>query len=68
MARSSGGWAQAVYLGVMFPALVAGGYLLGRVVGRWLGFGEAAPIVGGALGAVGAFVELFRWAARKDVG
>ena len=67
MARVSGGWAQAVYLGVMFPALVVGGYLLGRVVGRWLGFGDAAPIVGGALGAAGAFLELFRWAARKDV-
>jgi hypothetical protein len=67
MAKSSGGWAQAVYLGVMFPALVVGGYLLGKVVGHWLGFGDAAPFIGGALGAAGAFVELFRWAARKDV-
>ena len=67
MAKSSAGWAQAVYLGVMFPALVVGGYLLGKVVGRWLGWGETAAIVGAALGAGGAFVELFRWAARKDV-
>jgi hypothetical protein len=67
MARSTGGWAQAVYLGVMFPALVVGGYLLGRVAGRWLGWGDAAAYGGGALGAAGAFVELFRWAARKDV-
>lgn len=61
------GWAQAVYLGVMFPALVAGGYLLGRVVGRWLGWGETAAIGGAILGAIGAFAELFRWAARKDI-
>ncbi len=67
MARSTGGWAQAVYLGVLFPALVVGGYLLGKVVGRWLGLGDSAAFVGGALGAVAAFAELFRWAARKDV-
>jgi hypothetical protein len=67
MAKQTGGWAKAVYLGVMFPALVVGGYLLGRVVGRWLGWGETAAIGGAALGAAGAFVELFRLAARKDV-
>jgi len=61
------GWAEAVSLGVMFPALVAAGYLLGRWVGRWLGFGETAAIVGAALGAVGAFLQLFRWASRQDV-
>ncbi|MGE5413939.1 MAG: hypothetical protein ACM3NW_07185 [Syntrophomonadaceae bacterium] len=60
-------WAQAVYLGVMFPALLVAGYLLGRLVGRWLGWGDTAAIVGAALGAVGAFAELFRWAARRDV-
>jgi len=68
VAKGSGGWAQAVYLGVKFPALVVGGYLLGRVAGRWFGWGETAAYAGGALGALGAFVELFRWAARKDVG
>ena len=67
MAKGSAGWAQAVYLGVMFPALVAGGYLVGRWIGRAAGWGESAAIVGAALGAVGAFVELFRWAARRDV-
>ena len=67
MARGSGGWAQAVYLGVMFPALVAGGYLLGRWIGRSLGWGETAAVAGAALGAIGAFVELFRWASRRDV-
>lgn len=67
MAKGSGAWAQAVYLGVMFPALIAAGYLLGRWVGRSTGWGETAAVVGAALGAAGAFVELFRWAARKDV-
>jgi positive regulator of sigma E activity len=65
--RRRGGWAEAVSLGVMFPALVAAGYLLGKWVGRWLGAGETAAIVGAALGAVGGFVELFRWASRKDL-
>jgi hypothetical protein len=67
MAKQTGGWAQAVYLGVMFPALVVGGYMLGRVVGRWFGWGETAAIGGAVLGAAGAFLELFRWASRKDV-
>jgi positive regulator of sigma E activity len=48
----------------MFPALLAAGYLLGKWVGQWLGLGESAAIVGAALGAVGAFIELFRWASR----
>ena len=60
------GWAEAVSLGVMFPALVAAGYLLGKWVGRWLGLGEPAAIVGAALGAAGGFIELFRWAARRE--
>jgi positive regulator of sigma E activity len=58
------GWAEAVSLGVMFPALLVAGYLLGKWVGQWLGLGESAAIVGAALGAVGAFIELFRWASR----
>jgi hypothetical protein len=68
VARGHGGWAEAVSLGVMFPALVAGGYLLGKWVGPWFGMGEGAAIAGAVLGAAGAFLQLFRWAARKDVG
>jgi hypothetical protein len=68
MANPRSGWAEAVALGVMFPALVAGGYLLGKWVGSWLGKGEGTAIAGAVLGALGAFVQLFRWAARKDVG
>jgi positive regulator of sigma E activity len=64
--RSRRGWPQAVALGVTFPALLAAGYLLGKWVGRWLGLGEWTTILGAALGVLGAFVELFRWAARKD--
>jgi len=60
------GWAQAVALGIMFPALLAAGYLLGQSVGRWLGLGEWTAILGAALGVLGAFVELFRWSARQD--
>jgi len=52
----------------MFPALVAGGYLLGKWVSPWVGMGEGAAIGGAVLGALGAFLQLFRWASRKDVG
>ena len=65
MAKS--GWAHAVAIGVTFPALIAFGYFLGKWVGRALGMGEGAAIAGAALGAVGAFIELFRWATRQDV-
>jgi prepilin signal peptidase PulO-like enzyme (type II secretory pathway) len=67
MAKPRSGWAEAVSLGVMFPAFVAGGYLLGKWVGGRFGTGEGAAIAGAALGAVAAFLQLFRWAARKDV-
>ena len=67
MAKPRAGWAEAVSLGVMFPALVAGGYLLGKWAGPWLGMGEGAAIAGAVLGAVGAFLQLFHWASRKDV-
>ena len=60
------GWAQAVALGIMFPALLAAGYMLGRWIGRWLGLGEWTAILGAALGVLGAFVELFRWSASQD--
>jgi hypothetical protein len=60
------GWAQAVALGVTFPALLAAGYLLGKWVGRLLGLGEWTAILGAAVGVLGAFVELFRWAAKRD--
>lgn len=60
------GWAEAVSLGVMFPALLAAGYFLGKWVGRWLGLGESAALVGAVLGAVGGFIELFRWASRSE--
>ena len=68
MAPRRGGWAEAVSLAVMFPALVVGGYLLGKWIGPWLGMGEGAAIGGAVLGALGAFLQLFRWASRKDVG
>ena len=62
----SGGWAQAVTLGILFPALLAAGYLLGKWLGRWLGLGEWTAYLGAGLGVVGAFIELFRWSARQD--
>ena len=67
MANPRSGWAQAVAIGVMFPALIVSGYFLGRWIGPALGMGEGAAIAGAVLGAAGAFVELFRWATRRDV-
>ena len=60
------GWAEAVALGVMFPALLAAGYLLGKWIGRWLGLGDWTAILGAGLGVLGAFIELFRWSAQQD--
>lgn len=60
------GWAQAVTLGIMFPALLVAGYLVGKWIGRWLGLGEWTATLGGAIGVVGAFIELFRWSARQE--
>ena len=67
MAKPRSGWAQAVAIGVTFPALIVFGYYLGKWIGPSLGMGEGAAIAGAALGAVGAFIELFRWATRRDV-
>jgi hypothetical protein len=59
------GSAQAVVLGVTFPALLVGGFMLGKWAGRWLGLGEWTAILGAGIGVLGAFFELFRWATRK---
>jgi hypothetical protein len=50
----------------MLPALVAAGYLVGKWAGRWLGLGDWTAVGGAALGAMGGFIELFRWAARPE--
>ena len=63
----SGGWAQAVTLGILFPALLAAGYLLGKWTGRWLGLGEWTAFLGAGLGVVVAFIEVFRWSLRQEV-
>jgi hypothetical protein len=64
-AGESGGWGEPIALGLMFPAAVVAGYLLGRVVGRWLGLPDWAPIAGAALGVLGAFARLLRWASSS---
>ena len=63
---SSGSWGEPLALGLMFPAAVIAGYLLGRVVGRWLGLPDWAPFAGAALGVLGAFARLLRWASRTQ--
>jgi hypothetical protein len=55
-----------VTLGILFPALLAAGYLLGKWIGRWFGLGEWTATLGAAIGVVGAFIELFRWSARQE--
>jgi hypothetical protein len=62
------GWAEAATLGVALPAMLVAGYLIGRWIGRWLGLGEWTGVAGAALGAVGGFLELFRWAAKTGDG
>ena len=64
--KASGGWQEALGLGLMFPASIVAGYLAGRVIGHWMGVaGETPALVGAALGVLGAFARLLVWACRE---
>jgi hypothetical protein len=59
------GWAEAAALGVLFPASILAGYLLGRWLGAWFGLGEWPALLGAGLGVAGGFLNLFQWASRS---
>jgi positive regulator of sigma E activity len=52
--------ARASAAGILFPLSIVAGYLLGKWLGKVLGLGEVPAFIGGALGAVAGFWNLFR--------
>ena len=56
--------AEGTSAGLLFLASPVAGYFLGKWVGGLLGLGPVPSWIGAALGLAGAFVHLFRLAAR----
>lgn len=52
--------ARASAAGILFPTCIVAGYLLGKWLGRALGWGEVPAFAGAALGAVAGFWNLYR--------
>jgi F0F1-type ATP synthase assembly protein I len=52
--------ARASAAGILFPASIVAGYLLGKWLGRAFGIGTWPAFVGAALGAVAGFWNLYR--------
>jgi len=58
---------ELINLGLVFPAAIALGYVMGYFLDRWLGTGPWLVVAFSAVGAAAAFVNLFRVASRiKD--
>jgi putative F0F1-ATPase subunit (Ca2+/Mg2+ transporter) len=60
--------AEASAAGILFPASLVAGYLLGHWIGRALGWGEVLAYVGAGLGVLAAFFNLYRILRRMDRG
>ena len=56
--------AEGTSAGVLFVAAPVAGYFLGKWLGAATGLGTVPAWIGGVLGLAGAFVHLFRLAAR----
>ena len=53
-------------MGIFFPVAIVAGYFVGKWVGRALGAGEAAALVGAGLGVAAAFLNLWRFLRRLE--
>jgi predicted MFS family arabinose efflux permease len=58
--------AEASAAGILFPASLVAGYLLGRWVGRALGWGDLPAFIGAGLGALAGFWNLYRLLRRFE--
>jgi predicted MFS family arabinose efflux permease len=58
--------AEASTAGILFPAGLVAGYLLGKWVGNALGWGAAPAFVGAALGVAAGFWNLYRILRRAE--
>lgn len=53
-------------VGLVFPVAMVIGYLGGRVIGSWLGAAEAGGLVGGGVGLVSGFYNVYKTALELD--
>jgi F0F1-type ATP synthase assembly protein I len=58
--------AEAWSLAFLFPAAIAGGFLIGLGADKLFGIGPWGKIAGTFLGIAAAFVQLFRVGLRND--
>ena len=59
---------EALAAGILLPLCVVAGYFGGRWIGRAFTAGDTAAYVGGALGALAGFWNLFRIGGRAGTG
>jgi positive regulator of sigma E activity len=58
--------AEGSAVGIFFPVAIVAGYLAGKWIGRALGAGEAAALIGAGLGVIAAFLNLWRFLRRLE--
>lgn len=58
--------ADAITLGVAFPACIVAGYFLGKGADRLLGWSPYGSYVGGALGIAAGFWNLYKISREAD--
>ncbi len=58
--------AEGSAVGIFFPVAIVAGYLAGKWIGRAVGLGEAAALVGAGLGVAAAFLNLWRFLRRLE--
>jgi hypothetical protein len=58
--------AEASVAGILFPACLVAGYLLGKWTAGWLGLGSWVAFLGAALGVAAGFWNLYRIVRRMD--
>jgi positive regulator of sigma E activity len=58
--------AEGSAVGILFPVAIVAGYLAGKWIGRALGLGEGAALVGAGLGVAAAFLNLWRFLRRLE--
>lgn len=60
--------AEGTAAGLFFPVAIVAGYLLGHWFGGALSLGTLPELVGAALGALAAFLNLWRFLRRMEAG
>jgi len=58
--------ADALTLGLTFPACILAGYFLGKGADRLFGFAPYASYIGGVLGILAGFWNLFQIARKAE--